>query len=749
MISLSSSSPIVNIITPDARRFLAYCWRGGNVAYWWTLDIGTDAKRSHWFDLSGAWPDYPSDGHNVYFGVHPVREIPPTNNQGELTEPSYVRSQKDYISAVNCVYGEFDADKHEGDATDHVKALKPPPSVVIRSSPGSYHCYWLLAEPYMIGSDADRGEIDDLQKRWVSYVGSDAGAKDLARVLRVPGTRNYKSEYGPDYPQVKMLRCQLDIVYTLDKLITYLPVESQEADRQPHRRPQPINGDGSPYGLKALADECETVARSLSGSRNNTLNTAAHSLGQLVAGGEVKEAEVRTQLLSAAQQCGLGDKESTLTLNSGMVAGMKNPRTAPEGQHNTNHAAPQDDQPPPPPATPQTKKPVPTSVDFLAALNEMGYTFLWNQLDDSIEVNSERIDNGLAAQIRTRMRDRGFKGIQAIEDAYTAHAYERRYHPVRQYLNGLEWDGDDHIAELCKHFEDNHEPIVYHDKQGNVRGQGPVFRVWCWRWMLGAVAKAYGTGSSKVQNPMLVLDGDQDIGKSHFAAWLCSSLPELFIESAIHPDNKEHDRYLATKWIWEVAELGSTTRRADREALKAFITRGDVTFRKPYERHPIVKPALASFIGTLNDESGFLTDPTGNRRFISVTLKSINWQYTHIDVDQLWGQAAAAYRKGETWQLNTEEKRVRDALNRGYEREDPYEGMILKYFDVDTSQTSDDWFAFTTDIVGTLRTMGAKDSDRALTMGIGSALRKLGLDKARRQTEGRRGVGYFGIRIKP
>lgn len=389
-----------------------------------------------------------------------------------------------------------------------------------------------------------------------------------------------------------------------------------------------------------------------------------------------------------------------------------------------------------------------TSADCLRELARLGYSFRWNELDDTVEVNGKPIDKGIAAQIRTQMRDLGFKGKEAIEDAYTMAAYQNRYHPVRDYLNGLTWDGQDHFGELCQYFKDKHDPIVYHNAAGDIIGSASVFRVWLWRWMLGAVHKTLGSKDrSRVQNPLLGLDGAQDIGKSHFTGWLCSSLPGLYLESPIHPDNKEHDRYQSTKFIWEVAELGATTRKADREALKGFITRDEVTFRVPWNPHPVKKPTLANYIGTINNEAGFLTDPTGNRRFLVCTLESIDWRYEKaINVDQVWAQVVAAYHAGESWQLTPDEKRVRDALNRGYEQEDPYEGMVLKYFEVDPSR--EDWFIHTADIISHLRAMGAKDGDKAMSMAVGTTMRRLKLTKAQKTVNGQRGWGYHGIKIK-
>ena len=100
----------------------------------------------------------------------------------------------------------------------------------------------------------------------------------------------------------------------------------------------------------------------------------------------------------------------------------------------------------------------------------------------------------------------------------------------------------------------------------------------------------------------LVLDGPQGIGKSFLVRWLCPK-ERYYIEGGINTEDKDSLIRLASKWIWEVGELQATTRKADREALKDFISRRDVTVRPAYGRYDIVKPALASFIVTINELS--------------------------------------------------------------------------------------------------------------------------------------------------
>ncbi len=82
---------------------------------------------------------------------------------------------------------------------------------------------------------------------------------------------------------------------------------------------------------------------------------------------------------------------------------------------------------------------------------------------------------------------------------------------------------------------------------------------------------------------MLVLAGHQRIGKSTFSRWLCP-LDDRFVRGRISPDNKDHALRLATTFIWEADELGSTTKRADADALKSFLTLNEIYERPPFKK---------------------------------------------------------------------------------------------------------------------------------------------------------------------
>lgn len=109
----------------------------------------------------------------------------------------------------------------------------------------------------------------------------------------------------------------------------FCPPEKPRKPRPPIE-PRPLNGDTSPYAARALEDEVEQVRTAPEGVRNDTLNRASFSLGQLVAGGELHEHEVEDRLTDAALAAGLGEREARRTIGSGLRAGTTEPRQAPD-----------------------------------------------------------------------------------------------------------------------------------------------------------------------------------------------------------------------------------------------------------------------------------------------------------------------------------------------------------------------------------------------------------------------------------
>jgi predicted P-loop ATPase len=397
---------------------------------------------------------------------------------------------------------------------------------------------------------------------------------------------------------------------------------------------------------------------------------------------------------------------------------------------------------PTPAAAAESSTPGKASV-IRQALADMGYSFRLNLLRERIEHdNGECVHDGEQASIITQLFDKGLTNKQLMMDVMIASAWANRYDPLVDFLSGLVWDGQDHIRTLSYFVEDRHLLIEYPD--GTKR---TVYHAWLQRWLVGAVARGMG---DPVQNPMLVLAGDQGLGKSEKARWLCSPLPDYFVESAIDPDNTDHQRWATGNFIWAVDELGATTRKADIEGLKAFITRHEHSYRVPYARNEVHKKSRVSFIGTINpDNAGFLVDPTGNRRFLTVEVVAINWRgyMAKVDVRQVWAQAVALYRQGkDAWQLDETEQAMRDKINAEFSVEDPVRDAIVSLYEVTPNAQPGEDAAFVSngDIASLVGGRVRSSSDRALQMDIARALKSLGVTKDRVGTV----RGYYGLKRK-
>lgn len=375
------------------------------------------------------------------------------------------------------------------------------------------------------------------------------------------------------------------------------------------------------------------------------------------------------------------------------------------------------------------------TVDYALALKAGGVDLRLNEMSDKIEVRGELADipdgwepltDVLLANLTNFLLDVGLIGKDRMIDVINTVGWRNRYHPVQDYLQGLEWDGENHLDRFLSHFK--FVPLN--------EGVGQIFFR---RWLIGAVAKIMCQG----QNFMLVLDGPQGIGKSYLARWLCP-LPGLFLESAVNPEDKDSYKRLMSYWIWEVGELEGTTRKSDRAALKDFITRRDVTVRVPYGRLDITKPASASLLGTINDDgAGFLNDTTGNRRYAVMSLETIDYAYADMDVNQLWAHVYHLYEAGEPWELQPHERILQNAVNELYEADSPVEEHLRHAYTWDLQESNNlENFVPSVEILETLKMAGLRGNDRANLMEISSILKREGLVKKRFQGL----TGFFGMK---
>lgn len=375
----------------------------------------------------------------------------------------------------------------------------------------------------------------------------------------------------------------------------------------------------------------------------------------------------------------------------------------------------------------------PLPEDYRKAMIAMGYSFKLDLVDNSVYINGHPMNDIDEQELLFNLGNAGFGSRDKAVQAYTYEAKQHEFHPIQEYLKNLKWDGQDHIAKLASYFT---------DEEG-------VFAQWIRKWLIGSVAKVLPTPHG-YQNRTLVLAGNQNAGKSFFVRWLASEVPDFHMEKSINPEDKDDYLRKINSWIWEVAELGATTRKADIEALKNFQSMEKVTVRKSYGRYDLNKPALANFIATVNNEgTGFLNDPTGNRRYMTCTIQNIDWSYAQeVSVSQVWAQAVALFENGEDWNLSDSEAQQATEVNNKYEVDNTVGQYISRLFDIDTNET--DWIMPTTEIIDFLQKKVAVGyTERAISMHISKYLTTENLKKVKVTPKGYTKRVWCWVGIQP
>lgn len=244
----------------------------------------------------------------------------------------------------------------------------------------------------------------------------------------------------------------------------------------------------------------------------------------------------------------------------------------------------------------------------------------------------------------------------------------RRFHPIREYLDNLpEWDGIPRAETLLV-------DLLGAENNLYVREATRCS-------LIAAVARIYEPGV-KFDN-VLITQGPQNIGKSFLfgrlgGAWYSDNL------SVSDMRDKSGAEKLQGYWILELSEL-TGMRKVEVEAVKGFISRQIDIYRAAYGRNTEARPRQCIIVGSTNDDTGFLRDITGNRRFwpVKVTGRSERhpWDLTQEEVDQIWAEAKSFYDTGESVLLSREAARLAQDAQRDAMEQDDRQGLIEEYLE--------------------------------------------------------------------
>lgn len=312
------------------------------------------------------------------------------------------------------------------------------------------------------------------------------------------------------------------------------------------------------------------------------------------------------------------------------------------------------------------------TTDNVAALAAaVGVSIRYNAMTRRAEVSvpglkSERddFDNAAITSFGDMAVRAGLRRTGLIE-LINAVAGRSPFHPVAEWIKADPWDGQSRTAQF-------HESLTLADEKRTGLRASLLDA-----FMLQGVAACFEPEGVSAQG-VLVLNGPQGIGKSRWSQSLCP-VPGA-TQVGVHLDPLDRDSvFQATKsLITELGELGSTTRRADVDALKAFISRPADTLRRPYAATENVYRRRTVFIGTVNG-TGFLTDDTGNRRFWVLPVSACAPLEPGF-ARQLWAEYLDRYQRGERWFLSRQTMLELSECNAAHQVADPLRERIATAF---------------------------------------------------------------------
>ena len=259
----------------------------------------------------------------------------------------------------------------------------------------------------------------------------------------------------------------------------------------------------------------------------------------------------------------------------------------------------------------------------------------------------------------------GLTGKDKLDNALLIASSQNRINDVKQYLQGLRWDGVKRLDTLL------HD---YLGAEDNAYTRAVMRKSLC-----AAVARAVTGGVKYDYMPILV--GPQGIGKTTFLSILGK---DWFSDSLTTFEGKEAAELIQGTWINEVGELTAFTKQ-ETQVIKQFLSKTDDIYRAAYGRRTEKYPRRCVFFGTSNDAE-FLKDTTGNRRFWPVDVgthlsKKSVWRDLPLAVDQVWAEAFVYWQLGESLYLSKEVERMAQEAQEAHRESSGKEGLVREFLE--------------------------------------------------------------------
>lgn len=269
---------------------------------------------------------------------------------------------------------------------------------------------------------------------------------------------------------------------------------------------------------------------------------------------------------------------------------------------------------------------------------------------------------GLRVFLETQYR---ITGKEKIQDAFETFLQMKAVHVVRDYLNGLRWDGIPRLDQAL---------IDYLGAEDTPYTRAVTRKLFC-----AGVARVFDPGIK--YDYLVVLIGPQGIGKSTFIRimgvdWYSDSLKITDMK------DKTAAEKLQGMWVLELSEMDGFS-KTESTVIKSFLAMVEDMFRPAFGKLTVRRPRQCIMVGTSNQRD-FLTDETGNRRFwpvdckITAPQKSV-FRELKLEIGQIWAEAVVQWKSGESLYMDAEMEKIAEMQQEEHKQEDPRKGVILEF----------------------------------------------------------------------
>lgn len=304
------------------------------------------------------------------------------------------------------------------------------------------------------------------------------------------------------------------------------------------------------------------------------------------------------------------------------------------------------------------------SVDFAEAY---GGQIRWDKFKNECIIGNKRFINHDFMEIAVWLSTQFYieRAPDSVRLFCLKQAQDNPFDSLTEWANTLKWDGVSRMDGLHTAMR-----LSTDYERAAVR-----------RWMIGAMARVYEPGCSSTH--MLVLYGDQGIGKSRFFRAICPK-DDWFSDSTHfkfsgNASMRDEETKLFGRWIIEVAEFEGHY-KSESTAIKNFITTQVPLVVKKYEPDATHLPRRCVFGASTNSNQIF-NDATGGRRFAVISLqhKKIDVGWVENNVAQLWAEVKALYQGGEKWWFDEGETTLQSIVNREFVVVHPWRDTVLEF----------------------------------------------------------------------